>query len=152
VEEAAALMRRLRALAAQVSGSGTLSAGPRKLVRDLQRLGPRTVPQLARARSVSRQHVQALVSQLAHGGYVEFAANPAHRRSPLVRLTRRGEEQSAEMRRQEAELLDSLEIALEGDELLRAAAVLRVVREAVERRAGRGAGPGDAATAANSDA
>jgi hypothetical protein len=69
-----------------------------------------------------------------------------------VRLTRRGEEQSAEMRRQEAELLDSLEIALEGDELLRAAAVLRVVREAVERRAGRGAGPGDAATAANSDA
>jgi DNA-binding MarR family transcriptional regulator len=51
---------------------------------------PRTVPELARERPVSRQHMQTVVNELMAAGLARALANPAHRRSPLIALTEDG--------------------------------------------------------------
>jgi DNA-binding MarR family transcriptional regulator len=91
------------------------------------------VPQLARARSLTRQHVQALVNGLAAQGYVELVENPAHKRSRLVCLTPRGSGLVRRIRRREEGVLARLEIPLSAGELQAAAGVVRAVRVALER-------------------
>jgi DNA-binding MarR family transcriptional regulator len=72
------------------------------------------------------------VNPLAEAGYVELLANPAHRRSRLVDLTQRGRELVSGMDVRESEALSALEIAAPGEELRRAADVLRSLRESLE--------------------
>jgi DNA-binding MarR family transcriptional regulator len=52
--------------------------------------GAQTVPQIARVKSVTRQHAQALVDKLWERGLCQFTPNPNHARSPLVELTTKG--------------------------------------------------------------
>ncbi len=132
VDETLDLCRRFRAVAEQVHGRDAPSARRRDLLRELERQGPQTVPQMARASSVTRQHIQALVNPLAGAGYVEFVENPAHKRSALVRLTLRGEEAVEAVNRREARLRARLDLAATERELRHAAAVLRAVRDALE--------------------
>ena len=132
MDQTLALFRRLRLVAEELHGGGPLSGGKRNLLRELERLGPRTVPQMARARSVTRQHVQMHVNDLAGQGYVELVDNPAHKRSKLVRLTEEGEGAVALMRRREVRLLSQLDVAATEEELRNAANVLRAVRGAFE--------------------
>ncbi len=106
---------------------------PRRAVLEhLLREGPSTVPAIARARRVSRQHIQAIVNPLLHEGMVERVENPAHRRSKLVRLTAAGRKVIEDIRRHEAHHLDQAGIGVSDDELRGAAHVLRQVREALE--------------------
>lgn len=51
---------------------------------------PQTAPQIAQAMGVTRQGAQKQLNLLLEQGLVEAGANPAHRRSPLYALTRRG--------------------------------------------------------------
>jgi DNA-binding MarR family transcriptional regulator len=51
---------------------------------------PITVPQIARRMGLTRQSVHATVDRLVRDGLLELAPNADHRRSALVRLTRRG--------------------------------------------------------------
>jgi DNA-binding MarR family transcriptional regulator len=108
IDEAVLLVRQLRSAAGTVPGEVTVSGERRNLLWELERGGPQTVPQLARSRAVTRQHVQVLANSLEEEGHVEFSANPAHRRSRLVRLTTSGAERLAELRRREAELLNGM--------------------------------------------
>ncbi|MGO8917821.1 MAG: MarR family transcriptional regulator [Stellaceae bacterium] len=59
-------------------------------MRSLTLVGPLTVPEIAKMRPTSRQRMQRLADELAAEGLVEFIDNPRHRRSKLVRLTRKG--------------------------------------------------------------
>jgi len=133
LDEAVLLARRLSALAAELHGEARLSGEGRNLLRELNRGGPQTVPQLARLRSVTRQHVQALVNPLAEQGYVEFVHNPAHRRSHLVRLTSSGMTHLAELDHRESAALSRLEIQASPEDVAAAAGVLRAVRGALRR-------------------
>ena len=67
-----------------------LSVGVRAVLNLLLEHGPMTVPQMGRAQALSRQFVQRMVNEAAARGLVEPAPNPAHRRSPLIRLTGEG--------------------------------------------------------------
>lgn len=67
-----------------------------------------SVPEIAERYQVSRQHVQATVNSLVKKGLVETAANPRHRRSRLVLLHELGRETFAEIRRNEAALINQL--------------------------------------------
>ena len=58
---------------------------------------PLYVPQIAEMRPTSRQRMQRLADELAAEGLVEFIDNPRHRRSKLVRLTRKGEARYREL-------------------------------------------------------
>jgi len=132
--DTAALFHRMRKAAEQLHGQGSMSGGRRSILREIDRLGARTVPQMARARPVSRQHIQALVNELLRDGHVGLTENPAHRRSRLVRLTSRGEAVLKEMNRREARALRCLEMSVAETDLEAAAAALRAVRRALESK------------------
>ena len=132
LEEAATLHLRANAVVEQLHGRPELTNACRGVLRDLVRLGPRTVPQLARRRECSRQHVQVLVNRLAAEGMAELVPNPDHRRSPLVRLTPAGGDTLEAMWRREADVIDELPAALDLEELEGATRVLRELRRLLE--------------------
>jgi DNA-binding MarR family transcriptional regulator len=70
------------------------------VLRELQRDGPRSVPEMARARPISRQHCQTIVNQLKAQGLVEPIDNPRHKRSPLLRITSAGDARVANLTEQ----------------------------------------------------
>lgn len=133
-DEIPALFHRLQAVAADVHGWDIPSAGRRGVLRSLDRLGPRTVPQLARARLVSRQHIQVLVSGLVKDGLVATDENPAHRKSPLVCLTGKGKRRLLASQAREARLLACAKFELAGSEIDRAADTLQALRKLLESK------------------
>jgi DNA-binding MarR family transcriptional regulator len=134
IDETVALFHRLRAVAETVHGDGELSAARRGVLRSLAKLGPQTVPQIASARPVSRQHVQTIVDGLAADGLVETIDNPAHKRSVLVRLTGRGRTAVRGIARRESALLASIEVGASAAEIDQATDVLRAFRTRLEER------------------
>ena len=61
-------------------------------VLDLAHERPRAVPQVARQLGLTRQAVQRLADLLVKEKLALYRGNPAHRRSPLLQATPRGEE------------------------------------------------------------
>lgn len=131
IDETRQLFHRLRMTAREIHGPGVSAAG-RGILESLDRHGPKTVPQLARMRPVSRQHVQTHVNALAAKGLVELAENPAHRRSQLVALTKTGTATVRTMKSHEARLLGEFEMGLSEHELSATADVLKTVRNRFE--------------------
>ena len=67
-----------------------LDAPTRRLMDEMEALGPRPVPKIAKAFGLSRQAIQPLVDALVASGHAERLPNPLHAGSPLVRLTETG--------------------------------------------------------------
>jgi DNA-binding MarR family transcriptional regulator len=101
-------------------------------LRSLQVQGPQTVPQIARARPVSRQRIQRLADEAAESGLVEFTDNPAHRRSKLVRLTPEGATLVGHLTEKIADISEDLAHGMDEQELRTTAKVLRRLREKLE--------------------
>lgn len=132
IDETVALFHRLKLAAEQVHGEGELSAARRGVLRSLDRRGPQTAPQLAEARPVSRQHIQGLVDALGDEGLVDVMPNPTHKRSHLIRLTRKGQTLIDRMNRREARVLRQSDLGIPASRLREAADVLRQVRGHLE--------------------
>lgn len=135
INETSALFHRLKLVADEVHHHGEMTGGLRSILRSLNKVGELTVPQIARERAVSRQHVQMLVNQLADKGYVEFIENPAHKRSAFIRLTPQGKKAVETMDRREEKLLSKGDVGATDKEMLEAAEVLRQVRAFFESEA-----------------
>ena len=90
--------------------------------------GPQTVPRLARARPVTRQHIQQIANEAAADGLIEFIDNPAHKRSKLLRLTPKGERVDAEMTARLKTFAGDLAEDFDAAELATTARVLNAVR------------------------
>jgi len=133
-EEIPALFHRLRAIAEDVHGREVRSAGRRGILRSLDRLGPQTVPQLARARPVSRQHIQVLAKGLIEDGLITSEENPAHRKSPLLGLTPKGKRELQAMQQREIELLTNAPLALPAKEIDHVTEALRLVRAFLDKQ------------------
>src|SRR4051794_20483887 len=101
VDETVLLFHRLRAAAEAVHGEGEASAARRGVLRGLATGGPQTVPEMARARPCSRQHIQTIVNGLVDDRLVALVPNPAHRSSPLVALTAEGKAAVTDIDRRE---------------------------------------------------
>ena len=110
-------------------GGGTFG-----FVRSLAELGPLTVPQIAEMRPTSRQRMQRLADELAADGLVEFADNPKHRRSKLVRLTRKGEVRYRQMKAQFLAMASTMGAALSEEDVRRATDVVRQLSGNVKAR------------------
>jgi DNA-binding MarR family transcriptional regulator len=89
--EVAQFFFQLRAMGQRAGLITSWGGGAFGFMRSLAVIGPLTVPQIARMRPTSRQRMQRLADELADEGLVTFIDNPRHRRSKLVRLTRKGE-------------------------------------------------------------
>jgi DNA-binding MarR family transcriptional regulator len=131
-DQVVSLFHLLRALTAHLHEQGELTAGLRGVLRGLDRGGPQTVPQMARARPVSRQHIQMLVNQLEADGLVELTENIAHKRSRLVQLTPRGKAYLEAMYRREAELYATLPLDISEESLRSTAEVLHALHETLQ--------------------
>ncbi len=129
IDETRRFFHQLRVAAQQVHGGSTMTAGLRGVLLDLFKNGDQTVPAMARARPVSRQHIQTLVDQLHRGGLLRLKNNPAHRRSKLISLTRAGHAAAEGMLKREAEVLGALDLPVSEDSIRSAAHVLRSARE-----------------------
>jgi len=131
IDATRALFHVLKVVADDVHGPDGLTAGARGVLQSLYEGGPRTVPQMARQRPVSRQHIQTLVNELLEDGHVVLTANPRHKRSMLVRLTPSGRRLFEGVRSREARLLRALRVEDDAEELHAAAGLLRRLRSAM---------------------
>jgi DNA-binding MarR family transcriptional regulator len=104
----------------------------RDVLAHVDRNGPQTVPQIARARSASRQHIQSLVNKLIEIGMVELIDNPAHKRSSLVRITANGRQKLTELSDRERMLFANVRIRISKKDLRQAAQTLHTVRDLFE--------------------
>ena len=107
-----------------VPGGAPLSGAQRAVLEFLDRGGDQTVPDIARQRSVSRQHIQLNVNALTVAGWVEDQPNPAHRRSPLISITASGRERLHAAQSVEAELAAAIGEHFRTADLVAAARVL----------------------------
>jgi DNA-binding MarR family transcriptional regulator len=126
------LFHRLRAVADVIHQADQITAGMRGVLESLALSGSQTVPQLARARPVSRQHIQLLVNTLLDRGLVELVDNPAHKKSPLVQLTETGTHAIATIQAREARLLSQVSIALPESDLTTTLQTLQAIRRYFE--------------------
>ncbi len=133
---ARALGARLSALDRREAVGAGLTAAQRAVLADLARRGPATLPQLARARSVTRQQVRVVVEGLTERGLVRRVPNPAHRRSYLVDLTTAGSALAEEIRRGESLLVDRMEGEVGAEALRDARFGMRAVLRALETAEG----------------
>jgi len=114
----------LRAIGDELHADSAITTAMRGVLESLATQGAQTVPQMARARPVSRQHIQTIVDALVRRGLVELVANPSHKRSPLVRLTEAGTAAFARLHAAEARLLAQAAPTVSMQELETAARVL----------------------------
>jgi len=131
VEAVIATFRKLRIVGGRLHGRPGPLTGERGVLFDLAR-GPRTVPEMARVRATSRQHVQVIVDRLIADGHAERRPNPSHRRSLLIVLTRRGRAKARHMESREREMMEALPHAPSATDMRRAAATLRRFAAAIE--------------------
>ncbi len=101
--------------------------GVQRAVMEAIREGPRTVPDIARERGVTRQHVQAGVDALAASGLVLRSRNPANAKSWLIGMSRKGQAVYQTLQSREALALRTLSDRLSAAELEAADAALRTI-------------------------
>src|SRR5579872_2113457 len=101
----------------------------------------RTVPDLARERAVSRQHIQSVINELLQAGLAVAARNPSHRRSPLLELTDEGLRRLRTVEAREAEYLTRIAPAVSHLELAATARLFdHLERDLAAQMKGRTAG------------
>lgn len=103
---------RLKSLAEQLHSDRGVNPSMRAVMEAVADHGAQTVPDIARQKEVSRQHIQNIMNSLADGGFVELIDNPAHKRSPLYALTTKGEAAFTEIRERETEPLRAIAKAM----------------------------------------
>ncbi len=133
VDETIALFHRLRFVAELIYGEQGRSTARRGVLRGLARFGPQTVPQLARTRKVSRQHLREVVQALERAGLVVRVPNPRHARSQIVEVTARGRQLVAQMDQTDAQVLWAAAGHLSRAELEITARTLKRMREGFEQ-------------------
>ena len=113
----ALLFHRLRAVGDDMHRQRGITAPMRGVMLSLADGTPRTVPELAAARPVSRQHIQSQVDALIALGLARSLPNPMHKRSHHIALTDRGRRQLAAMLSEEAKVLEKLQRLFSADDL-----------------------------------
>ena len=94
--------------------------------------GAATVPQIARSRGVSRQHIQKRADALVERRLAEFVDNPAHKSSRLLEATIRGERVHAQASQGEEGLLKEISNQMDVKEIEAARSVLTALSSAIE--------------------
>jgi DNA-binding MarR family transcriptional regulator len=136
-EEVVRFYLSLNHIAAIMHRHGERSGARRTVLMTLARTGPATVAQIARARHEARQRIQPLVNALVKEGILEYARNPAHKRSPLVKLTKKGDAVVRRMGAIEATARARLGLDVSPQALTSAANVLQRVRGTLDQKATR---------------
>ena len=106
------------ALGSFAARAGDIDPPGRAVLEFLMRHGPTTVPEIARRRGVTRQHIQTIVNALGGDDLVASEPNPAHQRSHLIALTPSGLERITNVTSHERDLLTPFVDRLDPDSLV----------------------------------
>ena len=132
--EVAQCFFRIRAVGQKTGLITSWGGGAFGFMRSLALLGPLTVPQIAEMRPTSRQRMQRLADELAAEGLVEFVDNPKHRRSKLVRLTRKGDARYRELNARFLGIAATMGVALGEADIRKATDIVRQLSDDVKAR------------------
>ena len=135
LDEARLLSHALKQWSETLHAELGMTAVMRGLLELILRGGGATVPDMARARGVSRQHVQQQVDALLERGMLERRDNPAHKRSSMIALTDKGRALILSMRAEELNALSRMQIGVSDNALGEAAQVLSAWRATLQREA-----------------
>lgn len=94
--------------------------------------GLRSVAQLARHMSLTRQSVQRLVDWLVDSGYAVFVDNPDHQRAKLVKLTEKGVNTRRQLQIRQTTWANELGSRLTTTDLRTSLNTLRGLRQALD--------------------
>ena len=99
------------------------------------RINPMTVPEVAKYLGIKRQSVQSTVNQMKRRGLINLRKNPNHKTSPLVILTKKGNEKVDDIFKYQKKLT---EVFIEGTDITMKDVVssrefLRALRENSEK-------------------
>jgi len=124
---------RMSALAAKIHRKGPLSGPRRTILASLAQSGPRTVAQMARDRGQTRQRIQPIVNSLIDEGLLQPIANAAHKQSPLIVVTAKGNQEVGRIHRLEQAWRSRARFRMAKAKVKDAIEVLRTVRLEMER-------------------
>lgn len=110
-----------------------ITMGVRALLEALHHDGPAPVPAIGRALSMPRQVSQRLVDQALALDLVVTEPNPAHKRSPIVRLTPAGQAAFDRIHAAELRTLATIAAGLDPDDVAAAVRVLAALTSGVVR-------------------
>ena len=128
---------RIRAFGQKTGFMTSWGAGAFGFIRSLALLGPLTIPEIAKMRPTSRQRMQRLADELAADGLVEFIDNPKHRRSKLVRLTRKGHARYRELSARLLEMASTMGADLSEADIRRTTEIVRRLSDETKGRSER---------------
>jgi DNA-binding MarR family transcriptional regulator len=111
-----------------------ITAAMRAVLEALYEHGTQTVPQIARSKKVTRQHIQTLADKLLANKLIASEENPKDRRSPLLRLSEHGETVVERMRTREVRVLAEMSHALDDCDVDVALTTLDTLRTYLEKR------------------
>ena len=132
VDETIALFHWLSWVSDQIYGEGARGAARRWTLRRLRRDGPRTVPELARARAIRRQSIQPVVDALVRDGLVVAMPNPRHARSVRFAITDHGAKLVERLDRVDDRVLRAVSRGIAPRDLAITASALRRLRAGFE--------------------
>ena len=99
------------------------------------RIRPMTVSDVAKYLGIKRQSVQSTVNQMKTKGLINFRKNPNHKTSPLVVLTKKGNDKVDDIFKYQKKLtevfIDGIEITMK--EVVSSREFLRALRENSEK-------------------
>jgi DNA-binding MarR family transcriptional regulator len=133
IREIRASFHRLKAFADVMHADLGITASMRAVLETVAERGAQPVPEIARTKGVSRQHIQVNVDALCDKGLAELRENPVHKRSSLVALTRNGRVAFDKMRQREKLALEQLADGLSTEDLESGLRVLRTLRERLDQ-------------------
>lgn len=129
IAEIRGAFRELGALSDTMTADLGVTAAMRAVMEHLEETGPRTVPKIAKAKNVSRQHIQLLADALVERSLAEYLDNPEHKRSKLVALSVTGKDIFRQILKKEAGVLSWLAGHFDESELKRAQKTLKTLRQ-----------------------
>ena len=128
------LQAALSAIMDTVHEQAGLSTSQHKIMRVLSQTGPATVPDIAADLGVSRQFVQTVCNDLFSCEFIEFSANPRHKRSKLAALTERGRSAFRRARKNENKIIEQALPGIDPVKATEACELLQSIRTAVQRQ------------------
>ncbi|MGB5836538.1 MAG: hypothetical protein WBH14_05745 [Albidovulum sp.] len=131
IKEIRGAFNELKALSDRMNADLDVTAAMRAVLETLCTNGAATVPDIARAKSVSRQHIQILADTLVSKGLARSVENPAHQRSRLLEITAEGRTRFNEVTQRETAALADLEKLIGTQEAAGAAKAVQKLRSAI---------------------
>ena len=129
INEVRILYQSLVQVGDEIHRESGISMGMRAVLEYLDRNGDATVPNMARARRVTRQRIQTLVNSLYKLKLVKSIDNPASQRSPLITITGKGAKTILQMRKLEGR---EMSFDISDKEVEVATRTLRKLRDSLE--------------------